>query len=352
MILFRKYFITGIEANTFLYSNNDKLMLDIFFKMSSFPLRDIKNMTKNGRIIVSDKSISTKYKKIFFIDNFIILYNSIAVKNYFYRFYKIMRYSNHLDKFLNSSSLSASIFLASGVYKTHKDYKNASPKYKKRFLIKDTVVLAGAAAGLITNHAIGNKIVKNKIYEKFVSDISNKINGMKFGTTINYTKSIVKELIAGFTSTALGVLGALGADYLLSKTNFKQPKYSKVENNQDKLNVYLENNLVKYADKDTVDVLYSSVTGMPKMKFFSSGLVGMDAIDLAKDIEFDKRLDHTTKYLLNDTLLPLLFLSTSSALTKNMKAIYRIPIIFSSLVGGTLILNKLLEKQIANEDKK
>lgn len=263
-----------------------------------------------------------------------------------------MKYSNHLDKFLTSSSLSASIFLASGAYKTHKDYKNATPKYKKRFLIKDSVVLAGTAAGLVAHHAIGKKIVNHRVYEKTVSKITNKINKMKFGTSINYTKSIIKELIAGFASTAFGIIGALGADYLLSKTKFKQPKAQHIEKKQDKINIYLENNLEKYADKDTVDVIYSSVTEMPKMKFFSTGLVGMDAIDLAKDLEFNKRLENTTKYLLNDTLVPLFLLSVSSALTKNIRPIYRVPLIFSSLAGGTILFNKILDYYTEKKQEK
>lgn len=65
------------------------------------------------------------------------------------------------------------------------------------------------------------------------------------------------------------------------------------------------------------------------MRFLSAGMIGADAIEIAKDREFDKRLKHTTGYLVNDTLVPLLFLSVSSALTKNLKSAYRIPVIFS-----------------------
>ena len=67
----------------------------------------------------------------------------------------------NLDKFLNSTSLTASIFLVSGGYKTYKDYRAANLKYKKKFLIKDCVVLSGAAAGMLANRAMGKKIVKN-----------------------------------------------------------------------------------------------------------------------------------------------------------------------------------------------
>ena len=131
-----------------------------------------------------------------------------------------MKYNPKLDKFLNSSSLSASIFLLSGGYKTYKDYHDASPKYKNRFLLKDSVVLLGAATGLAANSLASKRIAKNKAYEQLVNKISDKINNAKYNTSIKYTKAVVKEIISGFTSTAAGVLGALSADYILSKTSF------------------------------------------------------------------------------------------------------------------------------------
>lgn len=254
-----------------------------------------------------------------------------------------MKNIKNLDKFLNSTSLTASLFLATGGYKTYKDYEAATPKYKKRFLIKDCVVLSGAALGIATNRMIGKKIVKNSLYKKIIENISKKITQTKMEAPIKYTSSIISELLAGFSTTALGILGALGADFLLSQTKFKQPEKSKLNPHKDKFEKYFENNIHKYADKDTVDMFYTSMTEMPQMRFLTSGMLGADAIDIAKDLEFDKRLKHTTKYLVNDTLIPLLFLSVSSALTKKMKSLYRIPIIFVSLIGGTMVTNKIVE---------
>ena len=88
---------------------------------------------------------------------------------------------------------------------------------------------------------------------------------------------------------------------------------------------------------------------MPKMRFLSAGMIGADAIEIAKDREFDKRLKHTTGYLVNDTLVPLLFLSVSSALTKNLKSAYRIPVIFFSIFGGTLAAQKIFDKRVNNK---
>ena len=55
--------------------------------------------------------------------------------------------------------------------------------------------------------------------------------------------------------------------------------------------------------------MYSRVTDMPQMRIFTTGLIGAQALDLAKDREFDKRLQHTTKCMINDSLVPLFFLS-------------------------------------------
>ena len=256
-----------------------------------------------------------------------------------------MIYNPKLDKILNSSTLSSSIFLISGGYKTYSDYRSADEKYKKRFLIKDTVVLSGAATGLILNHMAGKKIRKTQVYEKAVTKISQKINETKYNSSLKYTKSIVKELFSGFMSTASGILGALGTDYILSKTKFKQPKRNQNEPEKNRLLVYVDNNLNKFGDKNTRDAIYTSFTDMPAMKFVSSSLIGAEAIELAKEKELEKKLTHTTKYLVNDTLVPLLFLSISSALTKNLKPVLRLPLIFTVLTGGTLLFKKITEKK-------
>ena len=147
---------------------------------------------------------------------------------------------------------------------------------------------------------------------------------------------------------ASGILGALGMDYLLSKTGFEQPNRTTINHVHEKTKIrkYIDNNIEKIVDKDTKEEMYSRITDMPQMKIFTTGLIGTQAIELAKDKEFDKRLNHTTKCMINDSLLPLFFLSTSSTLTKNMRTIYRVPIIFTSLVGGTMLGKKFLTKYV------
>ena len=258
-----------------------------------------------------------------------------------------------INKILDSSTLSAGIFIASGCYRTYKDYKTANSNYKDRFLVKDCVVLSGAALGMFLNQAASNKITNSKFYNSAIKNISQKVNSstIKNGikTSLQHTTEIVKDLSSGMLSTASGIAGALCADYFLSKTSFKQPKYVPSEPEKTKLHLYIENNLDKIADEKTKNALYTSISDLPKIKVLSSGMIGADAIEIAQNKELDKKLKYTTEYLVNDTLLPLIFLTTSTSLTKTMKPFKRISIIFLSLFLGTLLMQKLLDKLIKNK---
>ena len=248
-----------------------------------------------------------------------------------------------INKLLDTRTLSAGIFVTTGIYRTYKDVKNASHKYKKKFLIKDSVILSGAAAGILAEYSAARKISKSKAYKQTITNLTHKIHSPKWKHGFETTHEIIKNLTNGFMVTTFGILGALGADYLLSKTSFEQPKISKRKPEKSKIHKYIDKNMTKVTDENTRDVIYTSVADMPQMSFLTTGMIGTQAMEIAKDKEFDKRLKHTTEYLMNDTLVPLLFLSISNALTKQMKMIKKVPIVFGSIMGGTIATQKILD---------
>lgn len=259
-----------------------------------------------------------------------------------------MKYRNiPLDKFLNSTVLSTTLFITSGCNKTYKDYKNAPKDYKDRFLVKDCLVLSGAALGMFAYQSGSSKLLKSKNCTRIFEKLSEKINEteLKKGvrTSIQYTSEILKDLTSGLISTAMGILGALGMDYLYMKSISKEVEYKPVVEEKDRMSMFLDKSLSKVADKDMRNALYTSVSDIP---IISSGMLGANAIEIARNREFDKRLKHTTGYLINGTLVPLIFLSISSALTRNMKPKFRVPTVFASLFTGTLGLKKCMDKYV------
>lgn len=251
------------------------------------------------------------------------------------------------DKFINSPKLSGAIFIGCGAYKMHKDCQNAEGKHKTKFLIKDGVVLGGAALGMLAHSSVSPKILKLKVVDNLTSKFSSLISAKKnIEKPAKYVKEIATEVFSNFLTFASGIIGALGADYLLSKTGFELPEEKNIEIKKTKLEQMWDDRKLKVLDDETQDIVNSRITDMPQMKIFSSSLIGAQAIDLAKEKEFDKRLKHTTKCLITNSLLPLFFLSASSVMTNKLKTGYRIPIIFSALVGGTMLSNKYLDKYL------
>ena len=262
-----------------------------------------------------------------------------------------MHINKKLDNFLNSSLLSTSIFIGNGVYKTYKDYQNADDKYKSKFLIKDSVVLSGAALGLLGYNTAAKKIVNHSNFKNISDRITHYLTNKTkiIEKPVKYVREITNDLMSSFLLCASGILGALGMDFLLSKTGFEQPENNPDAYEKSRFAAYIDNNIMKDVDENTRDIMYSRITDMPQMRIFTTGMIGTQAIDLAKNKEFDKRLKYTTECLINDTLIPIAILSTASALTKSIKALYRIPIIFASLVGGTMLTNKLLQYYIKDD---
>ena len=273
-----------------------------------------------------------------------------------------MNINKNLDKILKSPLLSSGIFITTGAYKTYQDYKYADLKYKKHFLLKDTVVLTGAAVGLLGHKVAANSMVKSKIYnqitEKFAQKITPITNKKAFAKAVEHTKEIIGNTFFNFTMFFSGIMGALGMDYLLTLTGFHQPDkhnlnyINKPIITNNKLNNYIDDiddNVSKIVDKQTQSEIYNRITDMPQMNIFTDSMIGVHALNLSKDKEFKKRLNHTTKCLLSNSLVPLFFLSSATTFTKNIKPMIRIPIIFTTLVCGTQWTNKLIDNYIAKQ---
>ena len=270
-----------------------------------------------------------------------------------------MKSTEVINRILTSPLLSTSIFLTSVVAKTYKDYKNADEKYKNGFLLKDTVVLAGAASGMFLCSNSSKYLVKiapvKKIIEKQAQKLlsklpKNEILANKMSTPMNYAKEIVQNTFTNFSLFASGVCGALIADYLLGKMGFKQPKINKEKISQEiSINKNFDARVEKIVGEDVKNAMYERVVDMPQLNMLTSSLVGAAALDLSKETETKTRLKKTTSCLINMSLIPMLLLSSATALTQKLRLCYKIPIIFTSLVGGTVLINRIQEHGIKKE---
>ena len=103
------------------------------------------------------------------------------------------------------------------------------------------------------------------------------------------------------------------------------------------------NNIV---NEDTKNNIISNITNMPEMKVFTNTMIGLQSLRITEEKTFKDKLRSTTNSLLKGTLVPMFFLSLASNVTKGMRSIYRVPLVFSSLVAGTMFANKKIDKKI------
>ena len=92
--------------------------------------------------------------------------------------------------------------------------------------------------------------------------------------------------------------------------------------------------------------IISNITNMPEMRIFNNTMVGLQSFQVAEEKTFKDKLKHTTRSLVTNTLVPMFFLSLASNLTKGMKPILRLPLVFTSMVAGTMYTNKKIENKM------
>lgn len=309
-----------------------------------------------------------------------------------------MSFVGNFNRVLNSQSASVFLFGFTGAYKVLKDYQKAPSNEKKNVLTKDSAILLGSAAGLAA-YTIGRKNFINSPFKKEAFNYTNKlINKIK---NTNFWKSdknilkrpikfiakssynIAKESIDSTLILLSGVAGGLITDSLINigHTHKKFIDYE-IEQKVDKLNENnniresnkytqnshkkvtnestnspfnsIKNNIPKdlkhldnIVDERTKKSIIYNIYNMPEMRVFNNSFIGLQSFRIAEEKTFKDKLKHTTKSVLKDTLIPVFFLTLSTSITKGMKSIFRIPIVFTSLVAGTMYANKKLAPQIA-----
>lgn len=282
-----------------------------------------------------------------------------------------MQISN--NKLLNTRNLEAGIFLLMGGAKTVQDYRSVGEDYKQKILLNDTVVLGSSCAAMVGYRALGHskflnkkcfKPIVNAVHNKFIkfynSDFSKKHFIGKFDNLYNplhksleMSKEIIGSCISNTLMVAAGLFGAIAGDYALTKTGFGIHKTKKLKTDEQiipKQLVQVENfkkkKLDTVIDKKIQEEVFWRVLDFPLFNVLTSPFVGLQGLEITDDEKYSKQVKNASKYLLVNSLVPLFFFSLSSALTKKLKNIYRIPIVFTSLMVGTLSVKKLLDHKL------
>lgn len=293
-----------------------------------------------------------------------------------------MGVSLNLNKILDSKLTGLTVFGVTGIAKLASDYKSAPENNKDFVLLRDGIILGGSAAGVGLYGLMSSRLAKSKIIENTISSCSNKlVNSIKktniYQTKLQpiakkmkkpltyigqHAKNVVKYCADNTMMLACGILGAVGADYGIRyshlEKNRKLRKLSQVgEQTFDSLSDYehkLRDNLQQSRlNKDLENVvgseiksnIYSRITDLPAMRMFSRTMVGVQGFEVIEEKTFKNRMKHATRCLVSNSVVPLFFMSTATSLTQKMPAIVRAPIIFTSLVGGTMYTNKLISNR-------
>lgn len=309
-----------------------------------------------------------------------------------------MSFVGNFNKVLNSQSASVFLFGFTGAYKVLKDYQNAPYYEKKNVLTKDSAILLGSAAGLAA-YTVARRNFINSPFKKQAFQYTNKIidnirntnfwksdknilkKPIKFIAKSSY--NIVKESIDSSLILLSGVAGGVVTNSMINIGHAHkkfidyevEKKSNTLINNDNKK----ESDLYSINDKNSInntspfDKIKKNIPGdfknfdnivnektkksiiyniynMPEMRVFNNSFIGLQSFRIAEEKTFKDKLKHTTKSVLKDTLIPVFFLTLSTSVTKGMKSIFRIPIVFSSLVVGTMFANKKLAPQIAKFD--
>ena len=277
------------------------------------------------------------------------------------------------NKLINTRNLEAGIFILMGAAKTVHDYRSVGEKYKQKILLNDVVVLGASSAGMLGYRALGhNKTLNNKIFKPSVEYLHGKFNKFynsdfaqkhlvgKFDhlyrplqTPIEYSKNIIASCISNTAMVGAGLFSAILADFLLTKNGLGIHKLKNKKEDTPatppKQLVMVEKFKKKIVDtvvsKDVQEEMFWRMTDFKLFSALNSAFVGLAGLDITDNEKYSKQVKNATKYLLLNTMVPLFFFSLSSALTKKIKNIYRFPIMFASLVTGSLLVKNAVDSK-------
>lgn len=252
------------------------------------------------------------------------------------------------NKFVNTKTLEASIFLLMGAAKTVYDYRSVGEKYKRKILLNDVVVLSSCSAGMIGYKALGhNKFLRNKVFKPTVDYVDKLIPKKNF---IETPKHIIANCVSNTAMVGAGLFSAILGDYALSKNGLGIHKLKNIMDSDKPQKLELVENFKKknvdnVVSKKVQEEMFWRMTDFKAFDAFNSAFVGLAGLDITDDEKYSKQVKNASKYLLLNTMIPLFFFSLSSSLTKNLKTLYRLPIMFTSLVTASLLVKKFLDKK-------
>ena len=272
------------------------------------------------------------------------------------------------NKFLESKATAATVFTVTGLSKLASDYKDAPADKKHYTLTHDAFVLGASALGVAGYTFASKKVIKSKGVTKLLNKLKTHVKGhleeKKYSkpakNVLNYLKEVSTKCLDNTLMLGTGILGAIGADYLVHAVHLdKKLKQKKTLQTEDKsfdkindttntlINSFKESGLNKTLDNavgtEVKNSMYNRIFDFPAMKMFTTSMVGMQGFEVIQEKTLKSRMMHTTKCLIANSVVPIFFLSTTTSLTKKMNSAIRLPLTFATMIFGTMYTNKFIK---------
>lgn len=208
------------------------------------------------------------------------------------------------------------LVLGLGGCQAYENYKTAPQGDKKNTLMRDIIILSGAAAGVA-----GCEVAAGKLFNKnFVNNIFGKIqsqnkivNGLKEGSKniADILKDCVEEGFVTIGAVLGGLISSFGAEKLFP---LKDKVQNKDENNSQSPN---------YSIKENPDNLVEGVakayngSGVKVAGVVDSPLAAMSAYNIAQQKGTENRLKSISYELIANAVIPTFIISSAVKATQN-----------------------------------